>query len=98
MTSQTTRKPLRSGTATYLKVASTSQEEIESTNSSNVSSNASGHASVGEDYPISWVAATPLQYGENILASSSISDKDHSAQTVRRIKYTVSMTLRLSET
>jgi hypothetical protein len=88
MTSQITCKPLRSGSATYLKVASTSPEEIEPANSSNVSSNFSYLASVGEDHPISWVATTPLQYKETIPASSSISDIYPGAQPARRIKYT----------
>jgi len=87
MTSKITRKPLRSDSATYLKIASTSPEEIEPAKYSNVSSNASYLASVGEDHPISWVAALPLQYKETIPALSSINDI-YCTQPARRIKYT----------
>jgi hypothetical protein len=100
MASQIIRKPIPRG-ATYLKVASTSPDEIELGDSSNGLSNGTGPTSVGEDDLVSPVAATPLHSEENTIASLSISairpsDTEESStlkhatqrsRTTRRTKY-----------
>jgi hypothetical protein len=97
MASHITRKPLPRSAA-YLKVASTSPDDIEPANSNNVLLNAPGPIPAGEDDTISSVAATPLQSNENISAPSGISAIDpsdiekngalkHATYVVNPIKY-----------